>query len=106
MSVFRSDIFTIATNRVMAPVIHRTEPSTVSCHSGTDPPLRRRSLVIVWKTPQTVTCTYTQRRTYTEVLCTGTLQGRELLCILPLNTMADYQTQSESVYNSCCTMEG
>lgn len=90
----------------MAPVIHRTEPSTVSCHPGTDPPLRRRSLVIVWKTPQTVTCTYTQRRTYTEVLCTGTLQGRELLCILPLNTMADYQTQSESVYNSCCTMEG
>lgn len=105
MSVFRSDIFTIATNRVMAPVIHRTEPFTVSCHPGTDTPLRRRSLVIVRECPQTVTCTYTQRRTYTVVLCTGTLQGRELLCILQPFTMADYQTQPESVYCSCCTME-
>lgn len=82
VSIFRSDIFTIATNRVMAPVIHRTEPPTVSCHSGTDTPLGRRSLVIVRERPQTVTCTYTHRRTYTAVLCTGTLQGRELLCII------------------------
>lgn len=105
MSVFRSNIFTIATNRVMAPVIHRTKPSTVSCHSGTDTPLGRRSLVIVRECPQTITCTYTHRRTYTAVLCAGTLQGRELLCIVHPITMADYQIQSESVYNSCCTME-
>lgn len=82
VSIFRSDIFTIATNRIMAPVIHRTKPSTVSCHSGTDTPLGRRSLVIVRERPQTVTCTYTHRRTYTAVICTGTLQGRELLCII------------------------
>lgn len=96
MSIFRSDIFTIATNRVMAPVIHRTKPSTVSCHSGTDTPLGRRSLVVVRERPQIVTCTYTQRLTYTTVLsCTGTLQGRELLCIIHPTRIADYQTNQK-----------
>lgn len=95
VSIFRSDIFTIATNRVMAPVIHRTKPSTVSCHSGTDTPLGRRSLVVVRERPQIVTCTYTQRLTYTTVLCTGTLQGRELLCIIHPTRMADYQTNQK-----------
>lgn len=95
VSIFRSDIFTIATNRVMAPVIHRTKPSTVSCHSGTDTPLGRRSLVVVRERPQTVTCTYTHRRTYTAVLCTGTLQGRELLCIIHPTRIADYQTNQK-----------
>lgn len=66
VSIFRSDIFTIATNRIMAPVIHRTKPSTVSCHSGTDTPLGRRSLVIVRERPQTLTCTYTHTGEHTQ----------------------------------------
>lgn len=100
VSIFRSDIFTIATNRIMAPVIHRTKPSTVSCHSGTDTPLGRRSLVIVRERPQTVTCTYT----HSSSLYRNFTRERTPL-YHSSNQNSWLSNKSESVYYWCCTME-
>lgn len=106
VSIFRSDIFTIATNRVMAPVIHRTKPSAVSCHSGTDTPLGRRSLVVVRERPQIVTCTYTQRLTYTTVRTLYRNFTRERTPLYHSSNQNSWlSNKSESVYYWCCTME-
>lgn len=105
VSIFRSDIFTIATNRVMAPVIHRTKPSTVSCHSGTDTPLGRRSLVVVRE--RHTDChmhIHTKVNIHNSSLYRNFTRERTPL-YHSSNQNSWLSNKSESVYYWCCTME-